>query len=72
MGMQNLDEEQQWVSEYIDRMMKDRKYFEDSYNRIQTQKIFEFAETKVKAVDTPISKEEFVKMNEKHQHEHHG
>ena len=71
MGMQNLDEEQQWVIDYIDRMMKDRKYFEDSYNRIQSQKIFDFAESKIKAVETPISKEEFIKMNEEHQHAHH-
>ncbi|MBA2745680.1 MAG: trigger factor [Flavisolibacter sp.] len=71
MGMQSLDEEQQWVSDYIDRMMKDRKYVEDSYNRMQTQKIFDFAETQVKTVDTVISKEDFVKMNAEHQHKHH-
>lgn len=71
MGMQTLDEEQQWVRDYIDRMMKDRKYVDDAYNRMQTQKIFEFAESQVKAEEVPISKEEFVKMNEQHQHQHH-
>ncbi len=71
MGMQNLDEEQQWVRDYIDRMMKDRKYVEDAYSRIQTQKIFDWAETKIKAVETPVSKEEFIHMNEEHQHHHH-
>jgi trigger factor len=71
MGMQNLDEEQQWVRDYIDRMMKDRKYVEDAYNRLQTQKIFDWAETQVKATDTPISREEFIRMNETHNHQHH-
>lgn len=71
MGMGALDEEQDWVRDYIDRMMKDRKYVEDAYNRLQTQKIFDFAETKINAVETPISKEEFIKMNEQHQHQHH-
>ena len=71
MGMQNLDEEQQWVRDYIDRMMKDKKYVEDAYNRLQTQKIFEWAETKVNTEETPISKEEFARMNETHQHQHH-
>ena len=71
MGMQTLDEEQQWVRDYIDRMMKDRKYVEDAYNRMQTQKLFEWAESQVKKVETPVSKEEFIKMNESHQHEHH-
>ncbi|HEY1111986.1 MAG TPA: trigger factor, partial [Chitinophagaceae bacterium] len=71
MGMTTLDEEQDWVRDYIDRMMKDRKYVEDAYNRIQTQKLFEFLETQVNAQETPITKEEFIKMNEAHQHHHH-
>ena len=71
MGMAAMDEEQDWVRDYIDRMMKDRKYVEDAYNRIQTQKIFDWAETQVNAVETPISKEEFLHMNEEHQHHHH-
>lgn len=71
MGMGALDEEQDWVRDYIDRMMKDRKYVEDAYTRLQTQKIFDFAETKINATETPISKEEFIKMNEQHQHQHH-
>ncbi|MGZ3940572.1 MAG: trigger factor [Flavisolibacter sp.] len=71
MGMQALDEEQQWVRDYIDRMMKDRKYVEDAYNRLQTQKLFDWAETQVKTEETPVSKEEFVKMNAEHEHHHH-
>lgn len=71
MGMGALDEEQDWVRDYIDRMMKDRKYVEDAYNRLQTQKLFDFVETQVNAVETPVSKEEFIHMNEDHQHHHH-
>jgi trigger factor len=71
MGMQNLDEEQQWVRDYIDKMMKDKKYVEDSYNRLQTQKVFDWAESQVATVDTPITKEAFIHMNEEHQHHHH-
>jgi trigger factor len=71
MGVNALDEEQDWVSDYINRMMKDRKYVEDAYNRLQTQKVFEWAEAQAHATETPVSSEEFVKMNEAHQHEHH-
>lgn len=73
MGMNIMDgeNEQEWVKDYIDRMMKDRKYVEDAYNRIQTQKLFEWAETQVNATDTPISREDFMHMNEEHQHQHH-
>jgi trigger factor len=71
MGMASMDEEQDWVRDYIDRMMKDRKYVEDAYNRLQTQMMFDWAETQVNAVETPITKEEFIHMNEEHQHHHH-
>ncbi len=75
MGMNALDDsssgsEQQWVRDYIDRMMKDKKYIQDSYHRIQTQKIFEWAETQVNATEINTSKEEFLTMNKEHQHEH--
>ncbi len=71
MGMQTLNEEQQWVIEYIDKMMKDKKYVEDAYHRLLTQKIFEWAETQVKTVETMVTKEEFIAMNNQHQHQHH-
>ncbi|MGZ5189826.1 MAG: trigger factor [Flavisolibacter sp.] len=71
MGTQNLDEEQQWIKDYIDRMMKDKKYVEDAYHRLQTQKLFDWAETQVNAEEVPTTKEEFIKMNESHQHAHH-
>ncbi len=70
MGGAALDEEQSWVRDYIDRMMKDKKYVEDAYTRLQTQKLFEWAETKINAIETPITKEGFAHLNEEHQHEH--
>jgi trigger factor len=64
-------QDQPWVNDYIERMMKDRKFVEDAYTRIQTQKIFEWSETKVKPKEKDISAEEFTKMVEEHQHHHH-
>ena len=63
--------DQPWVTDYVEKMMKDRKYVEDAYNRMQTQKIFEWAETQVNPTDKEISAEEFTKMVEEHQHHHH-
>ena len=71
MGMGSLDEEQPWVKDYVEKMMKDRKYVEDAYNRIQSQKILEWAETQLKPEEKEISAEEFTKMVEAHQHHHH-
>lgn len=71
MGGANLSDDQPWVEDYVEKMMKDRKYVEDSYSRIQTQKIFEWAATQVKPADKPISAEDFTKMVQEHQHHHH-
>jgi trigger factor len=71
MGMSAATEEQAWVNDYVEKMMKDRKFVEETYNRIQTQKIFEWAETQVKPEEKQITAEEFTKMVEAHQHHHH-
>lgn len=71
MGGANLSDDQPWVNDYVEKMMKDRKFVEDSYTRIQTQKIFEWTETQVKPSDKDISAEEFTKLVEAHQHHHH-
>jgi trigger factor len=64
-------EDQPWVNDYIEKMMKDRKWVEDAYTRIQSQKIFEWAEKLVNPTETEISAEDFTKMVEAHQHHHH-
>ncbi len=70
-GMGAETQDQPWVNDYVEKMMKDRKYMEDAYNRIQTQKIFEWAETKLNPTDKEIEAEAFTKMVEEHQHHHH-
>lgn len=64
-------EQQPWVNDYVEKMMKDRKYVEDAYNRLQTQKIFEWAEQQVKPTEKEIAAADFTKMVEEHQHHHH-
>lgn len=68
MGMNPMDEEQPWVKDYIEKMMKERKFVEDAYHRLQTQKIYEWAEGQVKTTDKEISAEEFTRMQEEHHH----
>jgi trigger factor len=63
--------EQSWVNEYVTRMMSDRKFVEDAYHRIQTDKVLGWAEENANATDIPVSIEEFTKELEKHQHHHH-
>ena len=70
MGMQMLAEEQPWVEEYVNKMMQDRKFIDDSYHRLVTEKIFEWAEQKVQREEKSISVEDFGKLLQEHQHEH--
>jgi trigger factor len=71
MGGSNIDVNQPWINDYLDKMMQDRKFVEDSYHRIQTDKIFVWAESKVNPVEQVISVDDFLKMQEEHRHHHH-
>src|SRR5689334_8315072 len=59
MGMNVLDESQSWVNDYLNRMMHDRKFVEDTYHRLQNDKVLEFAASKVTPVEKYITAEEF-------------
>jgi FKBP-type peptidyl-prolyl cis-trans isomerase (trigger factor) len=70
MGMQMLGEEQPWVEEYLNKMMQDRKFIDDSYQRLRAEKLFEWAESQIQKEEKPISVDEFGKLLQEHQHEH--
>lgn len=70
-GGAGMADDQPWVNDYTERMMKDRRFVEDAFNRIQTQKIFEWGTTQLKPTDKKIDAEAFTKMVEEHQHHHH-
>lgn len=71
LGGAGMADDQPWVNDYVEKMMKDRKYVEDSYNRLQTQKVFEWGSARLNPRDQEISAEEFTNMVEAHQHHHH-
>lgn len=70
-GGVGLADDQPWVNDYTEKMMKDRRFVEDAFNRIQTQKIFEWGTTQLKPTDKKIDADAFTKMVEEHQHHHH-
>ena len=63
-----LGDNQQWVDDYANRMMQDKRFVEDSYHRINAEKLFGALEVNVSATDTLISMEDFTKMVENHHH----
>ena len=63
-----LGDNQQWVDDYANRMMQDKKFVEDSYHRISADKLFTNLEGQVAATDESITMEAFA---EKLHHHHH-
>ena len=63
-----LGDNQQWVEDYANRMMQDRKFVEDSYHRISTEKLFGIIEAQVSAKEESISAEDFAKKLHNHNH----
>ena len=68
MGGTVLDDSQPWMEDYINRMMLDKKFVEDSYHRIQTDKMFIALESQVSVSEESISAKVF---EEKLHHHHH-
>ncbi len=57
-----------WLDEYANRMMQDKKFTEETYMRLQTEKLFNLLESKVTSVEEDISAEDFEKKLHHHHH----
>ena len=64
-------EEQPWIADYVNRMMKDRKFIEETVHRLETEKALAWAKEQTHPEEKPVSLEEFNKMQEEHKHHHH-
>ena len=62
--------DQPWVEDYVNKMMQDRRFVDETYQRLKTDKMMGWLESQVKPVDQAISVEEFNKLQEEHQHTH--
>lgn len=61
----------EWLDSYLDRLMQDEKFVDQTYREMVTQKLFEWAETKVDLKEEEITAEEFAKLPHKHHHHEH-
>ena len=69
-GSMSLDGNFEWLDSYIDRMLQDEQQVESTYRRVITEKIFQWAETRVTPQSQPISVEDFTKILKEHEHQH--
>ena len=63
-----MGDNDKWLEDYAVRMMNDKKFVEDSYHRISTDKLFKAIETEVQTKDEPIEAEKFADMLNNHLH----
>lgn len=63
-------DDQPWVEDYVNKMMQDRRFVDETYQRLKTDKMLVWLESQVKPVDKEITVEEFNKLQEEHQHQH--
>jgi trigger factor len=63
-------DDQPWVEDYVNKMMQDRRFVDETYQRLKTDKMMNWLETQVKPVDQAISVDDFNKLQEAHQHTH--
>lgn len=63
-----LGDNQQWVDDYANRMMQDKKFVEESYRRISADKLFTSLEVQVTAKEEAINAEDFAKKLHHHHH----
>ena len=67
MGMQSMNEAP-WMDEYVNRMMKDQKFVEETYMKLQTGKLFTMLEQQAQATEENISAEDFASKLHHHHH----
>ncbi len=68
MGVTTLDESTAWLDSYVDRMMQDRKYIDENYHRLLTEKLFTWTEGQVQYKEVEVSVDEFNATQHNHQH----
>ncbi|MHB1922371.1 MAG: trigger factor [Chitinophagaceae bacterium] len=60
--------ENSFMDGYLDRMLQDKKYLEQTYGKLQSEKLFTWLETHLTIEEKELSAEEFSKLPNKHHH----
>jgi trigger factor len=68
MGISELNDTHGWVEDYAVKMLSDKKFVEDTYHRVVTEKLFDWTTTQIKTTEKEISIEDFTKLMKEHKH----
>lgn len=65
-GQMNMAGDMSWLDTYVDRMMKEDKQVDSSYNRLITNKLFVWAESQISPLQKDVTPEELTAMQHHH------
>jgi trigger factor len=61
----------EWLDSYLDRLLQDEKFVDQTYREMITSRLFDWAESKVNVKEEEIQAEDFVNLPHKHHHHEH-
>ncbi len=67
-GQMDLAGDDSWIDQYADKMLKDKKFVEDSYGQVLAAKLFTQLERQVSTKEEKISEEALAKKLAEHRH----
>lgn len=62
----------EWLDAYLDRMVQDEKYVDQTYRELISNKLFDWLETQLSVNEQVISLETFLQLPHKHHHHEHA
>lgn len=69
-GANLMGGDENWLDEYVDRLLADQKQTEQRMDKLMSEKVFDWARTQIKVEEKEISQDDFQKEIEDHQHHH--
>ena len=67
-GTTTQGEDMSWLESYVDKMMKEEKQVDASYRRLITDKLFNWAQTKILPKEKEVTPDELTAMMHDHHH----
>lgn len=66
----NLGAENEWLDNYVNELLRDRKQLEQRVDKLMSRKIFDWVKSQVPIEEKEISQEDFKELVNKHSHHH--
>lgn len=70
-GMNMPEGNEGWLNSYIDNLLKDEKYVQETYQELLTSKVFSWLREHIQVTEKALSTDEFIALPSNHHHHEH-